>query len=134
MQVLEYKLCDMKRDMDLIRDILILINDDPKYDGTTEFFYETPEEMGIQGHTVEEVSYHLRLLIEAGFIEGAVTMMVPMQIIRKLTWQGHEFEANISSSTIWVQTKERVKDLPAVGIKVVAAIAEAFVKQHLKLP
>ncbi|MBZ5679925.1 MAG: DUF2513 domain-containing protein [Acidobacteriia bacterium] len=76
----------MKRDMDLIRELLLLIETDPKFDGTTEFCFNTPEEMGITNHSTEEVAYHLAQLIEAGFVKGAVTMVCPMQIIRGLTW------------------------------------------------
>ncbi len=123
----------MQRNMDLIREILILINDGPEYDGTREFCYDTPEEFGIQNRSRKEVAYHLGLLINAGFVDGSVTMAVPMQIIRALTWEGHEFEANIRDSGVWDKTKEKVKDLPGVGIKVIATIAEAIVKQHFGL-
>jgi hypothetical protein len=124
----------MQRDMDLIREILVLINNDPKYDGTREFYYDTPEEFGIYNRSVEEVAYHIRLLIQANFIDGAVNMAVPMQTIRALTWQGHEFEANIRDSGIWTKTKEKVKDLPSISIKIIAAIAEAIIKQQIGLP
>ena len=54
--------------------------------------------------------------------------------IRRLTWHGHDFVDNISNSGIWAKVKERTKDMPALGIKIVAELAEAQVKKHLGLP
>jgi hypothetical protein len=124
----------VKRDMDLIRDILILINDDPKYNGTKEFALDTPEELGIKDHSTEEVAYHLGLLIEAGFVDGAVTRILPMQIFRRLTWNGHEFLGSITDPGIWAKTKDRLVGLPAVTLSVVAELAKAELKKHLGLP
>jgi len=123
----------VNRDMDLIREILILINDGPQYDGTTEFYYETPEEFGIQNHSREEVAYHLALLIQSGYIDGAVTMAVPMQTIRALTMQGHDFLGSIRDPGIWNKTKERLSGLPGVALTVVAQIALAETKKYLHL-
>lgn len=122
----------MKRDMDLIRDILIRIEDDPKMDGTREFYFQTAEEMGFPNHSSDEVAYHFSLLVEEGFVDGAASAFLPI-IVRRLTWRGHEFLANVKDAGIWGKTKARVKDLPSVAITVVAAIAEAEIKKHLGL-
>ena len=133
MKVYDYKIVRMKRDMDLIRDILVAINDDSKFDGTHEFYFQTPEELGIHGHSTDEVAYHIAQLIEAGFIDGAVTMQNPLHTVRKLTWKGHELEANVRNSEIWEKTKKVVKDLHTVSITVIAEIAEAIIKKHYHL-
>jgi hypothetical protein len=125
----------MKRDMELVRQLLLRIDDDPQLDGTREFMYETPDELGIEGRSVEEVGYHIALLIEAGYVDGAVTWAAnPLQVIRRLTWDGHEFLDDIRDPGIWSKTKERLKGLPAVGLTIVAEIAKSEVKKHLGLP
>jgi len=123
----------VKRDMDLIRDILIVISDDPKFDGNREFYFATPEEFGIQNRSKEEVAYHLALLIEAGYIDGAITMAVPMQVIRRLTNDGHDFLGSISDPSIWAKTKERLSGLPGVALSVVSQLALAEAKKKLGL-
>jgi len=123
----------MKRDMDLIRDLLLRIESDPQMDGTREFYFDTAEEMGISDHSTEEAAYNLGLLITAGFIDGAVTIATPLQVVRGLTWDGHEFLDNIRSDEIWSKTKEQFKALPSVGLKVVAAAAQALVMKHIGL-
>src|SRR5208283_2520076 len=111
MQVFDIRILSMKRDMDLLRELLLKIEDNPQMDGTREFYYATPEEMGIQGYSKEEVAYHLRLLIQNGFIDGAVTMACPMQIVRSLTNEGHDFLDNIRNDDIWKKTKATMGEL-----------------------
>lgn len=122
----------MKRDMDLIREILTLINDDPKYDGMQEFYYRTAEAFGIRDHSNEEVAYHLGLLIESCYVDGAVSPVLPM-VVRKLTMRGHDFLGSISDPGIWKKTKERLKDLPGVALPIVAEVASAELKKRLGL-
>jgi len=61
----------MKRDMDLARQILFEIESSPH--GADVIFQ--PE---IEGHSLDEVSYHIMLLIQAGYIEGEKLLMVGM--------------------------------------------------------
>jgi len=135
MQVYDLRsLPTVKRDMDLLRELLLNIENDPKMDCTTEFYYDNPEQMGIHERSTEEVAYHLRLLIESGYVNGAVTMAVPMQIIRGLTNSGHDFLANISNDTIWNKVKKQAGEISDhLALPVVAAIAEAIVKKQFKL-
>lgn len=59
----------MKRDMDLVRDLLLRIESDPRLDGTTYGTY--PEDFSITSHSLEAVRYHLRMLIEEDFLKGS---------------------------------------------------------------
>ena len=124
----------MKRDMDLIRNLLIGIEKDTDLDGKHELHLERPEELGISGHSMQEVAYNLGLLIQAGFVDGGVAYLGDALIaIRSLTWEGHEFLDNIRDPGIWVKTKERISGLSGVGLTVVAAIAQAELKKHFGL-
>ncbi len=82
---------NMERDMDLVRDLLLKIAANREMDGTCEFMYETPQDLGISGHSLDEVAYHIRLLIDEQFVKGCVTTAFPMHIISSLTWDGHDF-------------------------------------------
>jgi len=133
MQVLDLRTrIEMKRDMDLIREILISIEDNPQMDGTREFYFSTPEEMGFPNQSADELAYNYSLLVEAGFVDGGNTAFWPL-VVRRLTWKGHEFLASIKDKGIWEKTKARIKDLPGVTLAVVAAIAESELKKYLGL-
>jgi hypothetical protein len=46
----------MKRDLDLIREILLHIEGGQQYDGTREFYYSKPEEMDLAGCQMKSLS------------------------------------------------------------------------------
>lgn len=75
----------MKRNMDLIRLILLEIEKGP-YDGSWL-------DINIDGYTDNDISYHVILLAEAGLIEAQdnSTLDGLSWQPKRLTWQGHEF-------------------------------------------
>jgi hypothetical protein len=136
-EVFECESLNMKRDMNLVRDLLLGIERDPQFNGTKMLSPTEPKELGITGHTMDEVSYHLAMLIEAGFVAGkssGIRIGVNIPVISKLTWQGHEFLDDIRDPDIWTKTMERTKGLTSVGLAFVWEIAKAEIKTKLHLP
>ena len=89
----------MKRDMDLVREILLNVEALP-FDGG---FHD----ITIDGHTNEEITYHVMLLDEAGFIEAQdlTTMDGICWKPKRLTYAGHEFLDAARSDTVWQKAK-----------------------------
>jgi hypothetical protein len=136
-KVYECESLQMKRDMGLVRDLLLGIERDPQFDGTKMLSPQKPEDFGITNHSIEEVSYHLAMLIEEGFINGKTTGIrigATVPVISKLTWKGHEFLDDIRDPDIWTKTMERTKGLTSVGLAFVWEIAKAEIKTKLHLP
>jgi Hypothetical protein (DUF2513) len=123
---LDHKSCEMQRDMDLIRELLLKIEADPLCDG------RLPQSIYVQERTLGETDYHLRLLDQAGYITG--TRDMGNYLVFSLTWEGHEFLDNIKDATIWAQTKEKAKEIPGVGLKIVGEIASNLIRAHFHLP
>jgi hypothetical protein len=123
----------MKRDMDLIREILLHIESDSQYDGTRWVTPGAPSELVESDRTMDELNYHLELLIEAGFLTGESHLGQGSPMINKLTWKGHEFLDDVRDNEIWGKTKERFKGLPSVAINIVAELAKAEIKKKLGL-
>ena len=121
----------MQRDMDFTRDILRKIEENPEADRRHDIPYSTPDEMGIAGHTSEELVYHLELLLDAEFIKADASIL-PV-IVQGLTWKGHEFLANIKNDDIWSLTKKQFAKLPDVSLTIVAAFAESLLKKKFGL-
>jgi len=131
-EVYECESLNMKRDMELVRDLLLAIERDPKFDGTKWLSPTKPEDFGITNHSMQEVSYDLAMLIEEGFIKGKTGMDVV--VINKLTWKGHEFLDDTRDPDIWDKTKERARGLTSVGIAFMWELAKAEIKTKLHLP
>lgn len=119
---------NMIRDMDLIREILLKVEEDPNCNA------QNLSTLDIPGRSAEELHYHTRLLIRAGFVEGNTDTISVFPIVSGLTWSGHELLDNIKDPGIWEKTKQQASSLKGVGLSIMAQIAEALVKKHFNLP
>lgn len=97
----------MKRDMDLVRQILLVVEEHGTEQGHITF-----EPSDTPGKTPDEVAGHIRLLHEHGFIEAedGSGFGNPVWFPQRLTWQGHEFLDAIRNDTIWARTKRVIAD------------------------
>jgi hypothetical protein len=91
----------MRRDFDLTRALLLDV------EGETDIDLST--------YSDEQVRYHKALLIDAGLAEGNVhyssrefTEVPDRVLIRKLTWNGHEFLDQAKPPATWQRAKEYV--------------------------
>ena len=97
----------MKREMDLIRDILLEIQA-----STGKVEMSIPDEPGMEDQWAK--LHQVKLLIKGGYLEG-VAHCDPQgrcfaATVMDLTWQGHDLVDNIATETVWAKTKEALKD------------------------
>jgi len=89
----------MKRDMDLAREILFQVetSGDP-----IEWV-----EIAVDGHSEEEISYHIKLLCQANLIEAndCSSMNGKSWKATSLTWTGHEFLDAARNENLWNKAK-----------------------------
>jgi len=115
----------MKRDLDLIREILTTLEArDSTHGGLAPgAFPNRPEEV---------VSYHFYLLHQAGLIEADIQKSGNtgvFGIARNLTWAGQEFLDKIRSDTLWKKIKSTVKDKGLdLTFDTIGAAAAALIK------
>ncbi|KAA2241129.1 DUF2513 domain-containing protein [Salinarimonas soli] len=124
----------MKRDKDLIRALLIKLEDlNVPPLGLVSFPYGD-EELAVEGYTVEQVLYHLELIAEAGLVEvqGSGFGADGTFLFRRLTWNGHEFLDAVRDPEIWRETKGRLSKVGAWSLDVVVGVAKALAKQKAK--
>ncbi len=93
----------MKRDMDLVREVLIALEDAPFNGGPLKL---TPPEQ----YSSEQVTYHIMLLHEAGLIRAFDFSSDEFPDWRPgyLTWEGHEFLNAARDSGRWSKAKTLV--------------------------
>jgi hypothetical protein len=119
----------MKRDMDLIRAILLNIESSKEEDLIGRRF------------TVDEyedvlVARHVQLLIEAGLVEGSLISPQQAGVVaayaRRLTWDGHEFLDAARHDKIWNRAKKFIASQGgAVPFEVTKAILIQLIKESL---
>jgi hypothetical protein len=114
----------MKRDLDLIRSLLLNVESDGEH--------AVPA-----GHTNEEVADHVQQLIEEGLVEGVVVRDregVPSgAAIVRLTSKGHDFVDATRNPSFWIKTKGYVtKNLPGWTLSILKEVAERAIKGEIK--
>ena len=94
----------MKRDMDLIRKILIKIEDTKEY--------PIRENIKIEGYDDDSINFNLILLGEAGIVEvDSKELTDGTKIIvevSRLTWEGYEFLDSSRNNKVWNKAKSLV--------------------------
>ena len=109
----------MKRDMDLCRRILLAVEASPPNQYVSRFAFtgDYPE---------NTVSEHVVLLENAGLLEANLTPLMggTFYVIKRLTWEGHEFLNAARDEGVWTKTLQTIGE----GIH---TISFAVLKQQL---
>ena len=114
----------MKRDMDLVRLILLEIED--KYRSTAIY------DLAIDGYDTEMVAYHCKILYEAGLISDYKAQYADNEIyvfgVGSLTWDGNDLLEKIRDDSQWKKVKETItkKGLPLV-VDTIKSVANALI-------
>lgn len=121
----------MKRDMELIRKIMLAIEDHPSG--------YAPDKIVIDGFTDDQIGFHLYQMLQAGLIEGIDTTssesVGPEAIATCLTPTGYDFIDAIRNDTIWGKVKAYIKEKGvSATVEIVQKVAIHFVKQQIGLP
>jgi hypothetical protein len=117
---------DMKRDMDLVRVMLLAIEESP---------HGFAPKIEISGYTQEQIGYHATLLKEAGLAEGIETTTMgsqsPELMITRLTWLGHDFLDNARENQTWNQAKDMIKTIGSASLQVWASVLTMIISKKL---
>ena len=114
----------MKRDMELVRKILLKIED--------EYQFENVENMPIDGYSFEVVCYHCEIMYDIGllkyfeihnYISGESNYDVG-----GLSWEGQDYLEQIRNDEIWEKTMKEIEDkkLPK-DLNTIASVAGNFI-------
>ena len=120
----------MKRDWDLIRKMILAIEDAPS---------GWAPQLKFEGYTDAQVGYHAYLLIDAGLVRGetvaAFGSEAPVGHIYNLTWDGHEFAEAARDETRWRKALGIVQEKGGtVTIGVLTQLLVALMKGALGIP
>ncbi|WP_374347880.1 DUF2513 domain-containing protein [Chitinimonas sp.] len=122
----------MKRDMDLVRNLLLKLEDMPVRPGGVVLLDPAELVLQIDGATQEEIQYHLRLMREARFIDNGGTNPLIGISFRALTWEGHDFLDSVRDPDVWAKTKSGAMAAGGFTMDLLKEIAKGFIKKQLE--
>ena len=115
----------MKLDKDLVREVLLQVEASPDPMAWVD--------ITVDGHSEEEIAYHVQILDEAGLLEAEELTSLDGYDWRakRLTYEGHEFLDTIRDAAAWRFTKETAKNAGVTGIKALFEIGKSYARQKL---
>jgi len=116
----------LKRDMDLIRELMLAIES-----GKHEF----TQSEGLEGTDAEPevIFYHLRLLNQAGYLAfPSETVGGASFEVQGLTWEGHEFIDTIRDPEVWKRTKGAMAKAGGWTVGLIKDLGTAYLKHIIK--
>lgn len=124
----------MKRDLDLIRKIMLTLEDKMEY-GKNFKSATLFEIMREESLTIEKLSYHVGLLVEGGLIKAKEYKYQSGEptdyLINTITSQGHDFIDTIRQNTTWNQIKEKAHEIGGFSISLLIDIGKEYLKKQI---
>jgi hypothetical protein len=116
----------MKRDLDLIRHILL----------TVESSSEIPvpiDKIATSKYTIEEIAYNIVLLNDAGYVvlknNPALSNPFEKFYIERMTMSGCDYLDNVRDPEIWAKTKQTISGVvKSAGLDLVKRIAAGLIR------
>ncbi len=118
----------MKRDVDLVRKILMACTDHEHG--------HAPRDLAIEGYSEEQIGYHVYLMMQAGLVDGAdVTTMgssSPEAVLNSITWAGHEFLEASRDERLWSKAKKAAGSTGGLVLDVLKSVLIELAKEAAK--
>lgn len=118
----------MKRDMDLVRKLLLQIEE------RTDTRFRADIAAGASGEEVERLAYHIDMLISAGFLSGSPCHSSSGYewLDLQLTWMGHEFLDTLRDPTVWERAKGAAERAGGASLQVLLEVGKAIIVESAK--
>ena len=122
----------MKRDMDLVRKILLDIEGGKHYFQTASLDDEgnfiDDEKVNLAN---DLLLHHVNIMHGAGFVTIQAHTNAGI-LLEGLTWAGHDFVDTIRDDTTWGKTKDGAKKVGGAGFGFIVELAKSIAKGELQ--
>jgi Hypothetical protein (DUF2513) len=123
---------EMQRDMDLIRDILLALEENPDLNGQSVYRGRANEFFEKKGVSDDDVAYHLRLLIDPHYVIGSYDQTSGTFEIERLSMDGHDFLDSVRDPDLWNKTKKGALAAGGFTLALLADIAKGLIKKNIE--
>lgn len=121
----------MRRNMDLVREILIEVSKSDKEVSASEIAEKSSK------YSLEEIIYNMKIMGEGNLINVHIDergVGVVDVTVLDITWCGNDFLDSISSSEIWEKIKNNFSDkIINIPFDILTSLAKLYLKSKLGL-
>lgn len=123
----------MRRDMELIRVIMLKLEDWDKSPSSIISSPDIGEDFPIEGFTPEQVEYHYKLIVDKGWIDtGGFPVRFGYFYFRALTDEGHDFVDSVRDEEVWAMTRDGAKKAGVFTLDLLGQLAKGFAKKQIE--
>ncbi|MCU0819891.1 MAG: DUF2513 domain-containing protein [Beijerinckiaceae bacterium] len=116
----------MKRDMDLVRLILLNLEKENTASGLIDA-------LQFKEYSPDQIVEHVNLLRDAGFIKSSeFSTGIFMIEVEGIAWNGYEFLDSIRDDATWSKTKEIANKCGGFTLDLLGEIAKGLIKTQVK--
>lgn len=123
----------MKRDLDLVREIMLVLEDKMEY-GKNFQSQQLIEIMQDKTLTMDKLAYHVGLLVESDLIRAKEYKYQSSDsteyLINTITSQGQDFLDTIRQETTWNKIKEKASDIGGFSLSLLIDIGKEYLKMQ----
>jgi Hypothetical protein (DUF2513) len=123
---------DLKRDMDLIRELLLKLESLSEQPGEVFVLNGDDPRLAVDGYSADQITYHLGLLREARLIECPGSLPMLGVTFSRLSWRGHDFLDSVRNPETWTRTKEGARKIGGWTVDLLVDMAKAYTKHLAK--
>ena len=121
----------MKRDMGLIRSLLLKLEQRDVPVGACYSLSTNEDDLRVEGYEPKQVAQHLVILIDGGHLD-AEQYNGPRFGYRGITWEGHDLLDSIRDPEIWKKTKSGALAAGGFTVDILMELAKGFIKKQLE--
>jgi hypothetical protein len=123
----------MRRDLGPIRELLLKLEALPVRPGRFTTITPGGTEMAVEGYGADQITYHIELLKEVGFIEYATSEPLNGAThFQRLSWNGHDYLDAIRDPEIWKKTMRGAEATGSWTFDLVRDLAKGLIKTKIE--
>ncbi len=120
----------MKRDLELIRNIMMYLEQNLEYEERIGD-YEVWKEFQSEENSVEKVCYHLKLIQEIRWINTVGLRGSKTFDIIGITNDGHDFLDSLRDVKIWEKVKHKLAEIGGYTLSIVVDLGKDYLKKQV---
>jgi hypothetical protein len=125
----------MKRDLSLIRDLLLKLEAMHDRPFATWMVYPHDDKLAVEGYTAEQIGHALELIVESGLIHTQPSAEFSADgalMFKRLSWECCEHLDDVRDPEVWRRTKEGASKIGGASLSFAWEMAKAYGKHVAK--